>query len=1156
MKPILHALSPVITVNRKLLINTFAALLIMAGTATEASEEGAFIEKDGIIVIEAESGPSVTEWAIETSHGSHTGAGYIRFNANNTSSGPPNGRRVYLLKVTTPGLYKMDARVSRPVIDPSRTDLANDCYTKMVGHAGHQGTDCKTYKPGAAAADTWHWDKFIHYTAGHQHIYPKYNLVAGINRFEVSGRAKEFKIDRIVFYHATEGSKSTAQNLSTLESERVSSSASTVSGDLKQWHKVSVTFDGPDTSETATPNPFLDYRLNVTFTQDDKTYVVPGYYCADGDAANTSATAGNKWRVNFAPPTVGTWSYSASFRTGSGVAVDSSATAGTATSFDGDTGSFVVAATDKTGDDLRGKGLLQLTPDKPYLRFAGTGDTWIKGGTDSPEDLLGCSDFDNTTKDGSFALTSYPDHVTDWVTGDPTWGSDKGKGIIGVFNYFNAQKVNSAYFLPMNLGGDGNNTHPFASTTDDLVYDCSKLAQWGIVLDHAQTKGVALQVVLNEAETANKNRLDNGTLGTERKLFYRELIARFGHNNGVKWMICEEYNHTSGAWSPDLVKSFAAFIRSADPYDHPIGIHNFQGLPIQHHVQDVFDTFFGDSNFDYLSIQYRPGQYSASTTYADVISHLRNDTSTAGRPLALMFDELERATTADDESHVSSGASCASGSKYLRKATLWQSYLGGAGGVEWILSDLLDAHDFRRYEALWGYTRHARIFMEQLPLGEMVPSHNLLTGESTYTVPRHDIEGVVLAKAGEVYAIQLPNATQTGTLNLAGTSGDFTKKWFNPRTGQFEGSTTTITGGGNVSLGTPPSSTTDDWVVLIQKVVVGNQSPNCSISSPSNSSEFTSGETITVHATALDPDGTVTKVEFYAGTTKIGEDTTLPYSLAWGGAAIGSHSLTVVAADNDGAYSTSGIILVTVNAIASGQHVTSFTLINADTDTDIGVLNGGDTLNMSSLPTANLNIRANTSPATVGSVRFGYDTNANQQTETSAPYAFAGDNGAGDYGAWTPTYGSHTVTATPYTAAGGGGTAGTPLVVKFRVINDTDSDDIHDSWEQTHFGNLTSASGSTDYDGDGASDHHESLTKTDPRDRASVFKILSLKRGSSANTWDLEWSGSNEVSYSIYTTSDLIGSWNLAATGLTGSNLRLATLSSSSESLFFRVVQE
>ncbi len=234
-------------------------------------------------------------------------------------------------------------------------------------------------------------------------------------------------------------------------------------------------------------------------------------------------------------------------------------------------------------------------------------------------------------------------------------------------------------------------------------------------------------------------------------------------------------------------------------------------------MQDVFDTFFGDSNFDYLSIQYRPGQYSSSTTYADVISHLRNDTSTAGRPLALMFDELERATTADDESHVSSGASCESGAKYLRKATLWQCYLGGAGGVEWILSDLLNAHDFRRYEALWGYTRHARSFMEQLPITDMVPSHNLLTDESTYTVPLYDIEGVVLAKAGEVYAIQLPNATQTGTLDLSGASWPFSKRWYNPRTGSFEGPTTTIAGGGSVALGSPPSSSSEDWVVLLQK---------------------------------------------------------------------------------------------------------------------------------------------------------------------------------------------------------------------------------------------------------------------------------------------------------------------------------------------------
>ena len=48
-------------------------------------------------------------------------------------------------------------------------------------------------------------------------------------------------------------------------------------------------FAGPAASETATPNPFTDYRLNVTFKNGDTTYRVPGYYAADGDAAETGA---------------------------------------------------------------------------------------------------------------------------------------------------------------------------------------------------------------------------------------------------------------------------------------------------------------------------------------------------------------------------------------------------------------------------------------------------------------------------------------------------------------------------------------------------------------------------------------------------------------------------------------------------------------------------------------------------------------------------------------------------------------------------------------------------------------------------------------------------------------------------------------------------
>ncbi|MHC4504471.1 MAG: InlB B-repeat-containing protein, partial [Planctomycetota bacterium] len=41
-----------------------------------------------------------------------------------------------------------------------------------------------------------------------------------------------------------------------------------------------------------------------------------------------------------------------------------------------------------------------------------------------------------------------------------------------------------------------------------------------------------------------------------------------------------------------------------------------------------------------------------------------------------------------------------------------------------------------------------------------------------------------------------------------------------------------------------------------------------------------------------------------------------------------------------------------------------------------------------------------------------------------------------DYGPWTPAVGPHTLTATPYTGSGAGGTAGTPLVVSFTVVDD------------------------------------------------------------------------------------------------------------------------
>jgi CubicO group peptidase (beta-lactamase class C family) len=124
----------------------------------------------------------------------------------------------------------------------------------------------------------------------------------------------------------------------------------------------------------------------------------------------------------------------------------------------------------------------------------------------------------------------------------------------------------------------------------------------------------------------------------------------------------------------------------------------------------------------------------------------------------------------------------------------------------------------------------------------------------------------------------------------------------------------------------------------------------------------------------------------------------------------------------------------TINAPPSSgsQSVTTLRLMNADTDQPIIALSNGATITLASLSTRNLNVRAETSPSTVGSVRFALDANTNYRTETAAPYALAGDD-SGDYRPWTPSVGSHTLKATPYTGASAGGAAGTSLTVKFTV---------------------------------------------------------------------------------------------------------------------------
>lgn len=114
--------------------------------------------------------------------------------------------------------------------------------------------------------------------------------------------------------------------------------------------------------------------------------------------------------------------------------------------------------------------------------------------------------------------------------------------------------------------------------------------------------------------------------------------------------------------------------------------------------------------------------------------------------------------------------------------------------------------------------------------------------------------------------------------------------------------------------------------------------------------------------------------------------------------------------------------------------VTSFVLVDADADTDLFIIRNGELLNLTTLP-PNLSIRASLS-GIPGSVVFAFDANPTFQTENVTPYALGGDSPAGNYNPVAFTPGEHTIRATPFASAGGGGAGGGSLELRFSVLGE------------------------------------------------------------------------------------------------------------------------
>ncbi|QFT78720.1 DUF5060 domain-containing protein [Erythrobacter sp. THAF29] len=483
-------------------------------------------------------------------------------------------------------------------------------------------------------------------------------------------------------------------------------------------HPLAFDFTGPQTSEESVLNPFTDYRLAVTFTSPDgKTHtIVRGFYATDGDAANSSAGSGNVWRAIFTPDRLGEWRWAARFSSGPDIAIDRDWSNGSEVPLAVANGRFTVYPSDAEGDDWRAPGNGRLIARGGRYVRSGSGEVWLKSGTNSPENLLAYEGFDGTfrlggnSRDGEASsgeeLHRFAAHYKDLTSTVSLWQTGKGRGLIGAIDYLASKGVNAAYFLTWNIDGDGKDVWPFADPTDPTRFDVSKLDQWERAFQHMQANGIALHLVLQETE--NELLMDGGDTGRIRRLYLAELVARFGHHNALVWNLGEENGPVH--WRPEgqddeQRKAMIDWLTAIDPYDHPILLHTHSEPADK---DTIAGPLLGYPGLDGLSLQISdPSKVHSETRKWDRLSR------EAGNPWVLSMDEI-----GPWQDGAITDAEAIDGHASLAREALWGHLLAGGSGVEWYFGahhphNDLTAEDFRSRETLWEISAGARRLLEE-----------------------------------------------------------------------------------------------------------------------------------------------------------------------------------------------------------------------------------------------------------------------------------------------------------------------------------------------------------------------------------------------------------------------------------------------------------
>ncbi|MDQ3800046.1 MAG: DUF3466 family protein, partial [Acidobacteriota bacterium] len=126
---------------------------------------------------------------------------------------------------------------------------------------------------------------------------------------------------------------------------------------------------------------------------------------------------------------------------------------------------------------------------------------------------------------------------------------------------------------------------------------------------------------------------------------------------------------------------------------------------------------------------------------------------------------------------------------------------------------------------------------------------------------------------------------------------------------------------------------------LLNPVSAQNQPPSVQITSPTANQNLPESSALTINASALDADGAVVKVEFYADGNLIGTSTSQPFAILWTGIQPNrTYTLTAKAFDDAGAATVSAPVTITVGTAANARTRFDF---DGDGKADVSVYRAG-----------------------------------------------------------------------------------------------------------------------------------------------------------------------------------------------------------------------